>query len=202
MKMKNLMLTVAASMMVGTFAFAKDGYKKGTYQIDSAHSRVGFEIPHLVISSVEGRFNDFKGTLKLDPNLAKSKAEATIVVSSIDTGVDKRDEHLRSADFFEASKFGEMKFVSTAFVGKPDDFSIKGNLTIKGVTKPVTLKAKYLGSVTDGYGNFKVAFTAETEISRKEFGITWNSMIDAGPMIGDKVKINLSLQAALDQPKK
>lgn len=192
-----LLSTVFMSVSV----FAKD-YQAGNYQIDVAHSKVGFEIPHLVISTVEGKFTDYKGTIKLDKKFNRSKFDVVINTKSIDTSIAKRDEHLRSADFFDVEKFPEIKFVSTKVTGTPEKFTIAGNLTMKGVTKPVTLEGQYLGSVKDGFGNHKAAFSAKTTLDRKEFGLTWSNMVEAGPVVGDKVTVDLKIQAALDQPKK
>lgn len=195
-----LLIAVATTLLMTLSAFAKD-YKAGKYDIDAAHSKVGFEIPHLVISTVEGRFTDYKGNIVLDKRFARSKFNVTINTKSIDTSVAKRDEHLRSADFFEVEKYPEIKFVSTNVSGNPEKFSVKGNLTIKGVTKPVTLEGQFLGMVKDGFGNEKAAFSAKTKINRKDFGLTWNNVVEAGPVVGDQVTIDLRVQAALEQPK-
>lgn len=195
-----LLIAVATTLLMTLSAFAKD-YKAGKYDIDAAHSKVGFEIPHLVISTVEGRFTDYKGNIVLDKRFARSKFNVTINTKSIDTSVAKRDEHLRSADFFEVEKYPEIKFVSTKVSGDPEKFSVKGNLTIKGVTKPVTLEGQFLGMVKDGFGNEKAAFSAKTKINRKDFGLTWNNVVEAGPVVGDQVTIDLRVQAALEQPK-
>lgn len=195
-----LLIAVATTLLMTVSAFAKE-YKAGKYDIDAAHSKVGFEIPHLVISTVEGRFTDYKGNIVLDKRFAKSKFNVTINTKSIDTSVAKRDEHLRSADFFEVEKYPEIKFVSTNVSGNPEKFSVKGNLTIKGVTKPVTLEGQFLGMVKDGFGNEKAAFSAKTKINRKDFGLTWNNVVEAGPVVGDQVTIDLRVQAALEQPK-
>lgn len=182
------------------FSTAQAGnYQNGTYEIDSMHSKVGFEISHLVISSVEGRFTNFDGKLELDPNFGKSKVSANIDVSSIDTSVPKRDDHLKSADFFDAKKHSSMTFESTEIKGTPEKFVAKGKLTIKGISKTVTLEGKYLGTVKDGYGNTKAAFEATTKFSRKDFGLTWNSVVEAGPVVGDEVEITLKIQAAKSQ---
>lgn len=198
-KMKKMTITLAlaatAAMAASTSALAQSKYGAGSYQVDSAHSKVGFEIPHLVISSVEGRFTAFSGTVDLADDFAKSKASVEVDLGSIDTGVGKRDEHLKSPDFFDVGKHPKMTFVSTGVVGKPDAFQLKGNLTIHGVTKPVVFDAKYLGTVADGYGNQKAAFTAKTKINRKDFGLTWNNVVEAGPVVGDEVTIDLRLQA-------
>lgn len=185
-----LVLTLAAST-----GFAQAKYAAGTYNVDPAHSKVGFEIPHLVISSVEGRFTAFEGTVDLNEKFEKSKAKVTIEAKSIDTGNSKRDDHLRSADFFDAAKNPKLTFESTAVTGTPDSFKLEGDLTIKGTKKKVIFDGKYLGTVKDGYGNEKGAFTATTKINRKDFGLTWSNMVEAGPVVGDEVTISLKLQA-------
>lgn len=174
----------------------KVSYDAGKYTIDPMHSSVTFEVPHLVISTVEGKFTSFSGNLEMDKAIEKSKVDVSIETKSIDTGVGKRDDHLKSPDFFEVAKFPVMSFKSSSVKGTPEDFVIQGDLTIKGITKKVNLKSKYLGSVVDGYGNKKAAFIATTEISRKEFGLTWNSMVEAGPVVGDAISIKLKIQAA------
>ncbi len=193
--MKLLSLSTLATL-VASVAVASTSYQPGKYEIDTAHSSVGFEVPHLVISSVEGKFTTFIGTIDLNKNLEKSKVEVTIDPKSIDTGNSKRDDHLRSADFFDVEKAPKMTFKSTSVKGTPDNFEIVGDLTMKGVTKKVTLKGKYLGTVKDGFGNEKTAFVAETQLNRKDFGLNWNSMVEAGPVVGDTVTVRLKIQAA------
>lgn len=195
----NILGTAFALLGASSLAFAegdKKAYVPASYNVDAAHSRVGFEIPHLVISTVDGSFKDFEGTITLAEDFSKSKATVTAKIASIDTGVDKRDEHLKSADFFDVAKNPTMKFVSSSISGAPESFKLTGKLTIKGITKTVTFDGKYLGSVVDGYGNQKVAFQAKTVIKRKEFGLTWNNVVEAGPVVGDEVAIELKLQAA------
>ena len=170
-------------------------YDAGSYNIDQAHSKVGFEIPHLVISSVEGRFNKFDGVIVLDKDFQKSTFKSSVDVGSIDTGEKKRDDHLLSPDFFDAKKFASMTFVSSEVKGTPEGFKLTGDLTIKGVTKKVTFDSKFLGQVKDGYGNQKVAFHGTTKINRKDFGLTWSQAVEAGPIVGDTLEIVLSIQA-------
>lgn len=169
---------------------------EGMYALDNMHSSVGFEIPHLVVSTVEGKFKVFEGTVDIKQDFSKSKMLASVDIASIDTGTEKRDDHLRSPDFFDAKKFSKMKFVSTAIKGGPSNFRLEGNLTIRDQTRKVIFDAKYLGAVKDGYGNEKVAFRASTRINRKDFGLTWNSVVEAGPVVGDEVTIELKIQAA------
>lgn len=197
MKTIKLLSLSTAALLISSLSFAAaNPYQPGKYEIDTAHSSVGFEVQHLVISSVEGKFNTFSGTIDLSDKIEKSKVDVTIDPKSIDTGNNKRDDHLRSADFFDVEKAPKMSFKSTSVKGTLDNLEITGNLTMKGVTKKVTLKGKFLGNVKDGFGNEKVAFVADTEINRKDFGLNWNSMVEAGPVVGDKVTVRLKIQAA------
>lgn len=189
------MLTLAVLTLAPAVALAADAPQPGTYQIDPSHSRVGFEVPHLVISSVEGKFEKFNGSLQLDEDFARSRVTTTVEIASLTTGVSQRDEHLKSADFFDASLFQSMRFESTKMQGSQGDFLLHGNLTIRDITRKVTFKGKILGSVIDGYGNNRVAIKAEAVISRKKFGLTWNSVVDSGPIVGDTVTIRLKVQA-------
>lgn len=168
----------------------------GNYTIDPVHSKVGFEIPHLVISTVEGQFKQFSGEVTLAEKLADSKVTATVSINSIDTANSDRDAHLKSADFFDTTQFPDMKFVSRKLSGSYEQFKMIGDLTIKGVTKEVTFNGQFLGTVGDAYGNTKAAFKVQTEINRKDFGLTWNKLVEAGPAVGDKVTIKLNIQTA------
>ncbi len=170
-------------------------YEAAAYAIDPMHSKVGFEIPHLVISSVEGRFNKFDGEVVLDNSFEKSTFKANVDIASIDTGEKKRDEHLVSPDFFDAAKFPTMNFVSSSVKGNLDSFKLTGDLTIHGVTKKVTFDSKFLGQVKDGYGNQKVAFQGKTKINRQDFGLKWSQAVEAGPIVGNDVEIVLNIQA-------
>lgn len=186
----------AITALTALSAAAAGTYAPGTYAIDASHSKVGFEVPHLVISTVEGRFTDYKGNVVLDKKFQKSKVNIDISAKSIDTSIAKRDDHLRSADFFEVEKYPALTFKSKRFTGTPEAFKVAGDLTIKGVTKEVVLDGKYLGTVKDGYGNEKAAFQAGTKINRKDFGLNWSSVVEAGPVVGDEVTISLKVQAA------
>lgn len=186
---------ILSGLLLATIAFTKAKYEAGVYEIDSMHSKVGFEVPHLVISTVEGTFNQFDGKLELADKFEKSKLDASVDVTSIDTGVVKRDDHLRSKDFFEVSAYPKMTFKSTKISGQPEAFKVVGDLTLKGVTKTTTFEGKYLGTVIDGYKNQKVAFNLKGKINRKDFGLNWGSMVEAGPVVGDEVTIVLKIQA-------
>jgi len=196
MKRTLLFYALAASSLFPSLASAKGRPLAGSYQIDPMHSKIGFEVPHLVISSVEGRFKSFEGLLHIDENFQKSSVSTSVDIASIDTGVAKRDDHLRSPDFFDAQKYPKMTFESVSISGSPDSFKIDGNLTIHGIKKRVIFDAVFLGSVTDGYGNKKIAFKGKTKINRKDFGLVWNMIVEAGPTVGDEVTIEINLQAS------
>jgi polyisoprenoid-binding protein YceI len=188
-------LSMTGVLTASLIATAGAQYQPGTYSVDSMHSKVGFEIPHLVISTVEGKFTQFEGKLELAEKFQASQVEAKIDLKSIDTGVAKRDDHLRSPDFFDVKKHPNMTFKSTAIEGEPASFKLTGDLSLHGVTRKVTFNGKYLGSVVDGYGNEKAAFQAKAVINRKDFGLTWSNMVEAGPVVGDEVTIDLRIQA-------
>jgi polyisoprenoid-binding protein YceI len=192
--MKKTMLLFAAMIGLSLQVSAK----VETWVVDKAHSKVGFEIPHLVISTVEGKFTDFKGTIKFDPkNLKNTKdfsLNAEVNVATIDTENKKRDKHLRSKDFFDVKKYPKMTFKSTSFKVKGKELTIVGKLKIAKKEKTVTFKGKYLGTVT-AYEIRRMVFKASTEISRKEFGLTWNDFVEAGPAVGDEVTIDLRVEA-------
>ncbi len=172
-----------------------------SWQLDTAHTDVGFRVRHMMVSDVKGRFNEFKGTIKLDEkDLAKSLAvDVVIQTKSIDTNEEKRDGHLRSPDFFDSDKHPTLTFVSkqgaTKKVGK-GKYKVKGDLTIRGVTKPVTLDVEgFEQSYTDPWGNAHRGGTATTTISRKDFGLTWNKALEkGGVLVGDEVKIVLDIE--------
>jgi polyisoprenoid-binding protein YceI len=167
------------------------------WNIDAAHSGINFAIRHMVVSKVRGRFASFTGKLRLDDgDLTRSSVEATIDASSIDTGTAKRDEHLRSADFLDVGRFPELRFQSSRIekVGG-DRYRVVGNLTIRDVTREVTLEAEYAGRGTDPWGNERVAFAASTAIDRKDFGLGWNQALEAGGvLVGDRLEIELDVQ--------
>lgn len=168
----------------------------GKYNLDIMHSKVGFEIPHLVISTVEGRFTKFEGEIELAEKFTDSKVSAKIDTASIDTSVADRDAHLKSADFFDVAKYPSITFKSKKVTGSKDNFKVVGDLTIKDKTKEVTLDGKFLGLVKDAYGNDKAAFSASTKVNRQDFNLKWGKMVEAGPVVGDEVTITLKIQGA------
>jgi len=166
----------------------------GTWSIDPSHSEVGFTVRHLM-SKVRGQFTTFEGTLTTGSTLSETTAEATIDLNSINTRDEQRDGHLRSADFFDVEQSGQMTFKSTSFDGE----KATGDLTIKGVTKPVELDVEFLGVDKDPWGGTRVGFEATGEISRKDFGVDFNIPLDGGKvLIGDKVAITLAVEAVLN----
>ncbi|ROR72338.1 YceI family protein [Bogoriella caseilytica] len=169
----------------------------GTYTIDNSHSELSFSVRHAGISRVRGKFESYTGTIQVAENLADSQANVTIQSASVNTGDENRDNHLRSADFWDAENKPEWTFVSTGVSGSSDEeFTLTGDLTINGVTKPVELEVEYNGSAVDPFGNTRVGFAAKTAISRKEFDLTWNAALEAGGvLVGDKISIELDISA-------
>jgi polyisoprenoid-binding protein YceI len=166
------------------------------FNIDTTHSSIDFSIRHLVIAKVRGRFTKFTGAIELATDLSQSKVSVEIDAASISTNEDKRDAHLRSADFFDVENFPLITFTSKQVEVDGSDLRVTGALTIHGVTRDVVLHAEALGTASDPWGNQRVAFTARTTIDRKEFGLHWNQVLEAGGfLVGDKVEIGLDVQA-------
>ena len=169
-----------------------------TWTIDPTHSIVEFAVKHLVVTTVKGRFRELKGALQIDEaHPENSVVSASIDVASIDTNVADRDAHLRSDDFFNAEKYPKIAFHSTR-VEPVDDthFKLVGELTIRDVTREVVLDGEYEGQVDDPWGNRRAAFTATTQISRKEFNVRWNQLIESGgAVVSDNVKLTLNIEA-------
>ena len=184
-------LSLVASCLLATNAWATD------YKIDPTHSSVVFKVKHLAISSVPGRFTELSGTFSFDPtNVAASKAAASVSVPSINTADTKRDDHLKGPDFFDAAKFKDITFATTSIESTTgENFKAHGNLTIRGVSKPVVLDVTFGGAAKDPWGNERAAFTATTKINRKDFGLTWNKTIETGALVvGDDVNITLEIE--------
>jgi len=171
----------------------------GTYAIDVSHTRVGFAVRHMAVSKVRGEFKDFSGTLELAENPADSKINVTIQAVSVDTHDENRDNHLRTNDFFDAENFPVWTFTSTAIRPRSaDEWDVDGDLTIRGVTKQVTLDATLEGVVNDPYGLHRVGFSATTSIVRDDFGVSFNAALETGGVVvGKKVDIDLELEATL-----
>ena len=169
----------------------------GSYALDPSHSRVGFVTRHAMIAKVRGAFNDVTGTATIDgANPSASALEVTIDAASIDTREEKRDAHLRSADFFDVEKFPALTFKSRRVQAiSGDTFQLVGDLTIKDTSKEVVLDVEFEGTQKDPWGNQKSGFTATTKISRTAFGLTWNAALETGGvLVGDEIKISLDVQ--------
>lgn len=166
------------------------------YKVDEAHSSVNFEISHLVVSTVRGKFDDFKGSFRLDDKGRLTGIEGIVTAKSIDTNEKDRDKHLRSKDFFETAKFPQLRLSAKDFrIRKGRTGSVTADLTIRDVTKPVKFKVEYKGTVTDPWGTEKASIEAKATIKRKDFGLTWNKTLDqGGVMIGEEVDIELFIQ--------
>ena len=170
----------------------------GTYAIDPTHSRIGFVARHAMVTKVRGSFNEFEGSGYFDAeNPDNSHLNLTIQAASIDTRNADRDGHLRSNDFFDMEKYPEITFASTAVTQVDDDnYRVTGDLTIKGVTNPVTVDFEYTGTAVDLYGNHRLGFEGKTTVNRKDWGITWNAGLEAGGvLVGEKVTLEFEVSA-------
>ncbi|SKB86078.1 YceI family protein [Daejeonella lutea] len=171
---------------------------KTKWSLDPTHSEVHFKVKHLVISTVTGTFKTFDGSFATEnEDFTNAEINFSLDVNSIDTNQEQRDNHLKSGDFFDAEKYPKITFKSTAFTKDGDDYVLQGDLSIKDVTKPVKLNVEYGGTATDFYGNEKAGFEITGKISRKEFGLTWDAVTEAGAIVvGDEIKMNINVQFA------
>ncbi|HRC62529.1 MAG TPA: YceI family protein [Dehalococcoidia bacterium] len=169
-----------------------------TYTIDAAHSSVEFAVKHMMVASTRGRFTDLEGSIHLDEaDPTRSSVEAVIRTASVNTGVEFRDNDLRSDNFFDAERYPEIRFRSTSVEpGKDDRWLVHGDLTIRDVTRPVTLDTELEGRGTGFQGEDRIGFTATTSIDRKEFGLNYNAVLETGGfVVGDRVRITLTIEA-------
>ncbi|MDJ0355133.1 YceI family protein [Paenarthrobacter sp. PH39-S1] len=170
------------------------GLDQGIWNLDGAHSEVGFTVRHAGISKVRGRFTDIAATATVGQTAESSSVTATIQAASFDSGDANRDGHVRGADFFDVEKFPELTFVSGSITGTGEDYELAGDLTIRGITKPVTFETEFNGVAVDPFGATRAGFSGKTVISRKDFGLTWNAALEAGGvLVGDKVTITLEV---------
>ena len=168
----------------------------GTFVLDPAHTRVGFVARHLMVTKVRGNFAELEGTITVAENAAASSATATMQAASVSTGSADRDTHLRSGDFFDVERFPTLSFTSTAVERAGDGFRVTGDLTVRDVTRPVTLDVEIDGVVADPWGNERLAVTASTEIDRADWGLTWNvSLETGGVLVSKKVRIEIEAEA-------
>lgn len=195
--MKLIAITMLLLTLVSPVAMAAD-----TYKIDKSHSEALFRIRHLM-SKVTGRFSDFDGTMTVDSSKPESSSvEFRIRTNSIDTNEPKRDKHLRSAEFFDVEKYPELTFKSKSIksVGK-NAFDVAGNLTMRGVTKPVTVRVDYLGNARDPWGNERAGFEVTTTLNRKDYGLLWNQRLDTGGyLLDDDVQVTINVEAIKQKP--
>jgi polyisoprenoid-binding protein YceI len=174
----------------------------GTYTIDVSHSRIGFVARHAMVTKVRGAFNEFEGTAVIDgADPAKSSVSVKIKAASIDTRNADRDAHLRSNDFFSMDEFPEITFVSTAVEpAGPSTYDVTGDLTIKGVTKPVTVPFEFGGAVVDPWGNQRIGFEGSVVVNRKDWGVNWNAALEAGGvLVSEKITLEFEVAAVKNQ---
>ncbi len=176
-------------------------YIAGTWKLDAVHSEISFSVKHLKVSKVRGVFETFDVTIVTAEDPKDSTIVATIDVASVNTKQEARDNHLRSSDFFLADEHPTITFTSTKIIADSgDDFTVEGDLTLRGVTQPVALKGEFGGVVVDDYGNTKAGASATTKIDRKDFGVNWNAALEAGGFtLGDEVTINIELEVVLEK---
>lgn len=179
------------------------GYLTGTWQIDPVHSEVSFSVRHMMVSKVRGYFRDFAGTIVTGDAPNDSKVTATITLDSIDTRSEQRDNHIRSADFFDVEKHPVMTYKSTSLSGNGENWTLEGELSLHGVTRSVPLSLELNGFTADPFGGQRAGFSASTEINRRDFGIDISMPMDGGGVVvGDKITISLEIEAVLDQADK
>jgi len=183
--------------MTATIETAPGATTKTTWKLDPSHTLVEFSAKHLMITTVKGRITDVEGTIVMDErNPRNSSVEATLKAVSIDTRTEQRDQHLRSADFLNAELFPEIKFRSTGIEGDKDSFKLTGDLTIRDVTRPITLDIRFEGQQTDPWGGERIGFSGSGKIDRRDFGLTWNQALETGGVVvGNDVKISLEVEA-------
>ncbi|HTT54351.1 MAG TPA: YceI family protein [Streptosporangiaceae bacterium] len=173
------------------------GYVAGTWDLDPVHSTIGFDVRHLMVSKVRGKFTAFEAQIVTAPNPLESTATATIDLSSVDTGNEQRDNDLRSTNFFDVGTHPKMTFASTGVRADGDHFIMDGDLTIRGVTKPVSLTVEINGFGPDPFGGTRAGFSASGEINRSDFGVSFNAPVPGGVMISENVRLEIEAEAVL-----
>lgn len=189
--LKKSFAAIMAAGMLGSFAQA------ATYKLDASHTTIGFSVRHMMVSNVKGSFGQFDGTIEFDEkDPASMKASAVIQVASIDTANEKRDDHLRNEDFFDAPQFPTITFETTRVEGTLPNLTLVGNLTIKGVTKEVSIPVEVGGPITNPWGSVIIGLSGGTTINRQDFGLTWSKALDGGGVVvGDEVRLILEIEA-------
>jgi polyisoprenoid-binding protein YceI len=172
------------------------GYQAATWNIDTVHSEVGFSVRHMMVSKVRGRFTKFSGQLVTADDPLRSSVTAEIDLTSINTGQEQRDEHIRSADFFEVETYPTMTYKSTGIRVEDGEYILDGDLTLKGVTKNVPLRLELQGFGEDPYGGYRAGFTATGEINRRDFNVNFSApMQNGGAIVADKIQLHLEIEA-------
>jgi polyisoprenoid-binding protein YceI len=172
------------------------GAETARWEVDSDHSIIEFRVTHMVVSKTAGRFMDYSGFVEMDPDARTFKTiEATINTASVNTNQEKRDAHLRNADFFDVEKHPTMTYRLKSYKKQGDSYVALGDLTLRGVTKEITLVGTFNGVTKDPWGNFRAGFNAEGKLNRKDFGMIWNKTLDSGGVVvGDEVQIRLDIE--------
>ncbi len=190
MNLKSILAALPAAFLLSASARAAD-----TYNIDPAHSSVAFSVSHMVINNVKGMFKDFTGTVVVDNN-AIQEAKGTIQTKSVDTGVERRDGDLRSANFFEIEKYPTITFQSKRVEKKGGETLLIGDFTMHGVTKELSLPVKLAGPIKDPFGNTRIGLQAKTKLNRRDFGLTYGKVLETGGLVvGDEVEIEINAEA-------
>lgn len=171
------------------------GLTPGVWRLDMSHSEIGFSVRHAGISKVRGRFTDATAEARVGESLAEASLHASVNTASFESGDANRDAHVKGPDFFDVEQYPKMTFRATSVQGDGNDYTLTGDLTIRGITKPVELEVEFTGVAVDPFGATRAGFSAEAEISRKEFGLTWNAALEAGGvLVSDKVKISVEAE--------
>ncbi len=187
-------IKILITLLVAASAIARS-VAADTYNVDTNHSTVGFSVSHLVINKVHGKFNEFSGTVVVDNN-AITEAKGTIQAKSVDTGIARRDAHLRTPDFFDAQKYPTITFVSKRAEKQGDETVLIGDFTMRGVTKEIALPVKLSGPITDPWGGTRIGLEAKTKVSRKDYGISYNQSSKTGTaVVGDEIEIEINAEA-------
>jgi polyisoprenoid-binding protein YceI len=192
--MKRILFLLTASLLLG---LGRPTLAADSYALDKSHSSIGFSVDHMLISTVDGSFGDFATELSVDPaDVSKSSVKAVIQVASITTANEKRDEHLRSADFFDAAKFPTITFVSKKIVKKGSLWVATGDFTMRGVTKSIELPFKLNGPIKDPWGSTRIGVQATLTLNRQDYGVSWSKTMDEGGLVvGDEVQVKIQLEA-------
>lgn len=169
--------------------------QNSTWAIDPSHSEIQFKVKHLVITTVTGNFKEFKGSVEANDDFDGASINFEASVESINTNNEQRDEHLKSADFFDAEQFPSLSFQSTVFTKNDETYNLMGNLTLKGITLPINLAVEYNGIATDPWGNIKAGFELTGKLNRKDYGLSWNTITEAGgALVSEEIKLIANIQ--------